>query len=50
MNIKLANIAAEEAGKFYHFNTLIINVIGSFVLMLFLTIAFELMKLNADLR
>lgn len=31
-------------------NTLIINIIGCFVLALFLTVAFELMELNADLR
>lgn len=33
-----------------HFNTLIINVTGCFILALFLTVAFEVMEIDADIR
>ena len=37
-------------GGIFPFNTLLINVTGSFLLAVFLTIAFEVMALNPDIR
>lgn len=50
LRLAIKNIHISNYNESIPLNTLIINVTGSFILALFLTVAFEVMEFDADIR
>jgi CrcB protein len=50
LRLVIENMNIGNYQESFPFNTLIINIMGCFILALFLTVAYEVMKVDADIR